>query len=46
MSSPTIFLQPGKVYDIGGKSYTLKELQQHAIDAETYRKVIKELSQK
>lgn len=46
MSSNTIFLKPNKVYDIGGKSYTLEELRQNAIDAETYRKAIRELSQK
>ena len=43
MSSNTVFLTADKVYDIGGKTYTLKELQQHAIDSDTYRKALKEL---
>lgn len=32
-STKTIPLDDTAVYDIGGKVYTLKELQQHAIDA-------------
>lgn len=45
-TAPTISLKPNQLYDIGGKSYTLEELQQNAIDAETYRKAIRELSQR
>ena len=41
--SETIFLEPGKVYDLGGKTYTLEELREHAIDSMMYRKQLKEL---
>ena len=41
--SNTIFLKPGKVYDLGGKKYTLKELREHAIDSMMYRKHLQEL---
>lgn len=43
MSSETIFLKPGKVYDLGGKQYTLEELREHAIDSMMYREHLKEL---
>ena len=33
MSSQPIFLKPDKVYDLGGKQYTLEELREHAIDS-------------
>lgn len=38
-STPTIFLKDGVIYDLGGKSYTLNELREHAIDS----KILKEL---
>lgn len=42
-STNPIFLKPGKVYDLGGKQYTLEELREHAIDSMMYRKQLKEL---
>ena len=42
-STNTIFLKPGKRYDLGGKQYTLEELRKHAIDSMMYRKQLKEL---
>ena len=46
MSSNTIFLKPCKVYDIGGKQYTLEQLREHAIDSMMYQKHLKELMEK
>ena len=45
MSSNTILLTDDNVYDIGGKTFTLQELREHAIDSERYQKVLKELSE-
>lgn len=42
--SNTIFLEPGKVYDLGGKKYTLQELREHAIDSMMYKKHLQELA--
>jgi hypothetical protein len=39
----TVYLSDDQVYDIGGKTYTLQELREHAIDSEQYKKVIREL---
>ena len=41
-----IFLKPGKVYDLGGKQYTLEQLREHAIDSMMYQKHLKELMEK
>lgn len=38
-SIQTIPLKDGVIYDLGGKSYTLNELREHAIDS----KILKEL---
>ena len=38
-STPTISLRSDVLYDLGGKTYTLKELREHAIDS----KILKEL---
>lgn len=32
-STPTISLRSDVLYDLGGKTYTLKELREHAIDS-------------
>lgn len=39
----TVVLSEDAVYDIGGKVYSLRELQQHAIDSEQYCKMLHEL---
>ena len=38
-----IALSEDHVYDIGGKTYTLQELREHAIDSHLYREQLKEL---
>lgn len=45
MSSNTIFLESDKVYDLGGKKYTLKELREHAIDSMLYKKHLQQLDE-
>lgn len=36
-----ISLTDDHVYDIGGKTYTLKELREHAIDSHLYREQLR-----
>ena len=43
MSSNTVFLEADKVYDLGGKKYTLQQLREHAIDSMLYKKHLQEL---
>ena len=38
----TTILEADKLYDLGGKKYTLKELREHAIDSMLYQKHLQE----
>ena len=41
----TILLRDDKLYDLGGKIYSLAELRQFAMDSDTYREHLKVLNE-